>query len=370
MKEKGQEIAELLSELVRYQTTKENPKELDGIIDFVEKLFLDRRVTLHKYKRSGKPSLVITFSDTKKPKVLFVGHLDVVEAEKDQFEPRIEGNRFFARGALDMKGPDAVMIQTFLDIEEIGPPYPDIGLMLTTDEEVGSENGVNYLLKEEGWRAEFAIIPDGGENFSLIVEEKGAFHVLFKAKGKAAHGSRVWKGENAIDKLLKLYYDVTQDFPQEPCGDSEHWHNTLNLGKMVGGDAINRVPDYAEMGLDIRFISPWTVQKMKQYLEEKIKKFNLKDVEMEVLSVGEVVRTPQDHPLLIQYQKTASKILGRQVPFSKEHGATDGRFFAEKEIPVVITSPVGGNIHGRDEWVNLDSLETLYNIFQEFVKGI
>lgn len=368
MKEKGQEITELLADLIRFQSTMENPKELERIADYVEKLFIEYHPFIRRYKKGNKPSLFITFYDTLKPFVLFVGHLDVVEADPDQFEPRIEGNRLFARGALDMKGPDAVMVQTFLDLAEEGPPYPDVGLMLTTDEEVGSENGVAYLVREENYGAQFAVIPDGGQNFDLIVEEKGAFHAIFRAKGKAAHGSRPWDGDNAIDTLLRLYENVKKDFPKEPCGDPEHWHNTLNLGKIKGGDAINRVPDSAEMGLDVRFVAPWTVERMKDYFEGKV--HQMQNVEMSILSVGEVVKTPIDHPLLIKYKATAEKVLGRKVPFSKEHGATDGRYFAEKGVPVVITYPVGGNIHAKNEWVNLDSLETLYTIFREFIKTL
>jgi len=56
------------------------------------------------------------------------------------------------------------------------------------------------------------------------------------------------------------------------------------------------------------------------------------------------------------------------VPFTKEHGATDGRFFSERGMAVLITAPKGGNIHGNDEWVNLNSLVDLFNIFLRFVK--
>jgi succinyl-diaminopimelate desuccinylase len=357
-------IGTLLEELLKFRTVSKETSELKKIIDYVESLFSHPSFRKYRYIRNNKPSLVVSFTDTKNPKVLFVGHLDVVDAEPDQFIPRREGDRIYGRGALDMKGPDAVMIQLFLSMAEGDKTYP-AALMLTTDEEVGSFDGVAYLVEEEGWRADFAIIPDGGENFSLIVEGKGVAHIRIKSTGKSAHGSEPWKGDNALDKLIALYDKIKSNFPEEPCGDPEHWHNTISLGKLTGGDSINRIPDSAEMGLDIRFVSPWTVSQIVEMVEGEVK--GIPGLSMEVLSTGEVMSTPKDHPLIKTFREAAEEVLGEEPSYSRVHGATDGRFFSQKNIPVVITYPVGDNIHGKNEWVDLNSLVKLYNIFEKFL---
>jgi len=363
----GKEIGELLIKLIEFKTTSLRIEELRKAVDFVEEYLRDIPVQKIRYERNGKPSIVYSLQPTRKPKILFVAHLDVVDADPEDFVPKWSGGVVRGRGALDDKGPAALLIILLKELYLKGKNYP-ISFMLTTDEEVGSKDGVEYLLSEEKWECEFAVIPDGGKNFSVILESKGVLHLILKGEGKSVHGSRPWEGENAIEKLMRLYQLIKEDFPVEPCGDPDHWHNTINLGRISGGDSVNRVPDKAEIHLDLRFVSPWTVDRMKHMIRKKMEKFE--GVEMEIVSSGEVVSTPKENSFVRNYRKVAERILGREIEFSKEHGATDGRFFAEREIPVLITYPRGGGAHSREEWVDVDSLAKLGKIFTNFLQEV
>ncbi len=360
-----QRITEHLMNLVRIRSTADRPEELHRAVDYAVQVLQD--LPAHRYESNGKPSVVFDLSGSKTPEVLFVGHLDVVPAEDHQFEPRIEGSRLWGRGALDMKGPDAVLLALFETLAAWSP-RPPVALMLTTDEEVGGENGVGYLVNQEGWRARFGVIPDGGENFTIITEGKGVVHAVFTAHGKATHGSMPWQGDNALDKLVRLYETFRSRRPQEPCGDPEHWHETLTLGSLHGGDAPNRVPDTAEMKLDFRFPAPKTTRDLIREIEEAVAQ--VKGVEWQPLSTGEPFYTSPDNPHLQRFHRVAEEVLGRTVAFGKEHGATDGRFLAEKGIPCIILYPVGGGIHGPDEWVDLPSLAQLFRIFERFLQTL
>jgi len=358
-------MKELLKKLIEFETTAQNGEQLAGIIQFAEDFLRRPDLKIHRYERNGKPSLVATFQpSSKRSRVMFVGHLDVVDAEPEQFRPVEKDGNIWGRGALDMKGSCAVMMTLFKNLPE---PYP-VSLILTTDEEIGSENGVAYLLKEEGWEADFAVIPDGGENFEMVTGEKGVLHLRITSRGKSAHGSRTWEGENAIDRLLDSYSHLKARFPSEPCGDPHHWHPTLNLGKITGGKKVNIVPDEATMELDIRFTEPYSVQQMQREVEGILSQ--TPGVTMEVLTTGEVVYSPPDHPDIQAFRKAVEEVLGRSPTLSREHGATDGRFFAEKNIPIVIIYPLGSGIHTREEWVNCDSLEQLYRIFEKFIRSV
>ncbi len=358
-------ILEHLQNLIRMETTSKNPDELKRVIDYVCDV-LDGMV-INRYEHNGVPSAVFTFGKTKRPEVLFVGHLDVVPGSKEQFEPKIVGNKLYGRGALDMKGPDAVMIALFEKYLKEGE-NPSIGLMMTTDEEVGSKNGVQYLLQNEKWSAEFAVIPDGGMGFNIITEGKGVLHVKLIAEGKSTHGSTPWLGVNPIDKLIEIYNTLKSKTQSEPCGDPAHWHDTLNLGFISGGDAPNRVPDRAEMSLDFRFTAPKTVDQVLNEIKKTVDKFD--GVKLEVLASGGTVYTPPDNPYLQKFKAVSERILNREVKFSREHGATDGRFFTDAGIPVLVTYPIGDGIHGENEWVDINSLETLYRIFDGFVRSL
>ena len=359
-------MKELLIELIKFKTTAQNTNELKSIIDFVENYLKETNLIIKRYEKNNKFSLIATFKETKHPKIFFVGHLDVVDANEELFEPKVEGNIIKGRGAIDMKGPSAVLIELFKELSKENKNY-DIGLMLTTDEEIGSQNGVEYLLNEENYSCDFAIIPDGGFNFNIINREKGVLHFRVISKGKSSHGSRVWEGINAIENIIDFYNDISLIFPTEPCGDPNHWHNTINLGKIEGGTKVNIVPDYCYAEIDIRFTEPWTVEKMKEQVLSSLKKFP--NLEMEILSIGEAIYVDEENEFLKLYKKTAEKILNRTVNFICEHGATDGRFFAQKGIPVIITNAIGYGLHTNDEWADLDSLENLKLIFKEFLKS-
>ncbi len=119
-----------------------------------------------------KKNLVVRFRGTdQKPPVLFIGHLDVVEARRedwsmDPFQFIEQDGNFYGRGTRDMKAGDAILVMAFLRLKREGyRPDRDLIVALTADEETGDSNGVDWLLKEhKDWiDAEYCINLDGGE---------------------------------------------------------------------------------------------------------------------------------------------------------------------------------------------------------------
>ncbi|MBR0345441.1 MAG: M20/M25/M40 family metallo-hydrolase [Rudaea sp.] len=102
--------------------------------------------------------------------VLIIGHLDVVEAKRedwtvDPFTFIEKDGYFYGRGTQDMKNSDAVATAALLRLKREGfVPDRDIILALTADEEGGTDNGVDWLLKNHRdlVEAEFALNPDSG----------------------------------------------------------------------------------------------------------------------------------------------------------------------------------------------------------------
>jgi acetylornithine deacetylase/succinyl-diaminopimelate desuccinylase-like protein len=102
--------------------------------------------------------------------VLIIGHLDVVEARRedwttDPFQFVEQDGFYYGRGTQDMKDSDAIAVATFIRMKREGfVPDRDIILALTADEEGGTSNGVEWLLANHHGLvdAEFALNPDSG----------------------------------------------------------------------------------------------------------------------------------------------------------------------------------------------------------------
>ncbi len=119
-----------------------------------------------------KKNLVARIHGTGKRKpLLFIGHLDVVEARRedwttDPFQFVEKDGYFYGRGTEDMKEGDAILVTNFIRLKKEGfSPDRDLILALTADEEGGDFNGVDWLLKtHRDWiDAEYCINLDGGE---------------------------------------------------------------------------------------------------------------------------------------------------------------------------------------------------------------
>lgn len=165
-----------------------------------------------------KKNLVARYhgSGQRKP-ILFIGHLDVVEARREDWttDPYqfIEKDGFFyGRGTQDMKEGDAILIESFLRLKREGfVPDRDLILALTADEEGGDFNGIDWLIKQHrDWiDAEFCINLDGGEFeklkgkrvlAGLQASEKVYADFQFETSNPGGHSS-VPGPENAIYEL-------------------------------------------------------------------------------------------------------------------------------------------------------------------------
>jgi acetylornithine deacetylase/succinyl-diaminopimelate desuccinylase-like protein len=139
-----------------------------------------------------KKNMVARLRGTGKHKpVLLIGHLDVVEARRedwttDPFKFVEHDGFYYGRGTQDMKGGDAIMVTTLIRMKKEGyKPDRDIILALTADEEGGKSNGVDWLLKNHRdlIDSEFVLNHDGGgitsENGKPVMMDVDATEKLY-----------------------------------------------------------------------------------------------------------------------------------------------------------------------------------------------
>jgi len=354
----NKKIIKLTQDLIKFPSTENNIKARKDIVLFVYEQFKNYPVFIKKFNYNNNPSIVITLKEERSPVIFLNGHLDVVPASfKKNFKPYIKDNRIYGRGSGDMKAACAVMIEIMKYFAQQKNKL-SIGLMLTTDEECGGENGVGYLINKQKYTSKLALIPDGGKNLnSIILNEKGMLRFKLKAYGKSAHSARPFWGENAIDKLLKIYSEIRKIVPEIK---EKEWRNSLNLSIISGGDIINKVPDYAEALIDIRFL---TINDKKNILN-KIYKIT-KDIEI-ILEASPFVHDKNNF-YIKKYQDILKQELNKEVEFLNSEASSDARFFSENNISTIITKINCQNIHSKNEWVDIKEAESFYRILVKFI---
>ncbi len=360
-----QELSSLTAQLVRIKSETGNATAqkrcLDVAADYLSELKGELR--FYRYSYQGAPSLVVATTKTKRPDIILSGHVDVVPGQDKQFRPRIEGDRLYGRGAMDMKGGVATLLKLFSGAVKRSKKKPSLALMLTGDEETGSR-GAKYLTGQEKWRAGFVLIPEGKPNFKITNRDKGGCWVRMVTEGKPAHGAYPWLGENALIKLIGAYNKIQRLFP----APADKWQPTISLNRARGGDdkmTPNQTPGRAEAVLDIRFTPDFAAG-----CEEVIAKLKATAPEagFELIDGHEALQVPESHPHIQRLLRLASKRKGKPLSLSFNHGASDASAFAPYGIPAMTSGVVGAGHHGDNEYVLISSLVDYYHLALGFIE--
>lgn len=354
-------LSQLTADLIKFKTVAGNNSAFESCIEYIKKYFQDTGLIMREIESNGNRNLVVLTKETNKPQVFLAGHVDVVGGDDSQFNPAVRDGRLYGRGACDMKSGVAVLMQLMRHFAQCDDK-PDIGLMITTDEERGGENGVGHLLNNLEYRAGLAIIPDGGNApDEVIVKNKGFLHLKITSKGLAAHASRPWEGKSAIHELMDKLQQIKELYPDT----HEQWTETANIGTINGGKAANQVADTAAATLDIRYTEKTTAENILSSLRNI-----LQDSNLEVLIAGNLNFTDEQNPLLQKYAEILKSEMNLNAKFMATPGGNDGRYFSKYQIPVLISRPKSAGLHGPEEWVLQENLEQYAKIYLKYLNEI
>lgn len=357
MADKQDEILELTEELVKFKSTNDNLKQINRCLNFIEEYFSAPEFEVNRYENEGIPSRIVTFGE-EDPELMLHGHIDVIEAPDEMFEPEIGDSKIYGRGTGDMKAGVAALMQVMKDLKE---EQPSVGLMIVSDEELGGFNGAGYLF-EEHYSPEFGISaePNNIDGYlDIITDQKGILQVKISTKGLSAHGSQPWNGDNAAEAFMEKWPEIKELFADH--GDGENWVTTVNLGKIRAGESTNKVPEKCEAWLDIRTA--------REYPNDEV----LKDIRsIEGLEVEEslnesMLSTDHDNEK-VQALKQSAKGFEEECKISRKEPGSDMRFLTEHGIPAVVFGPEGYNAHSPNEYAVIDSLGDYYSIMMDFIQ--
>lgn len=362
-----EKIMSVMRELIAFRSTYNQPEEIQKCIEYIKSFFNDDLFKVLVWENNGNHSLIVSLGnhDPLHPRILLNGHIDVVEAEDHQFTVQEKDGIAYGRGTADMKGMVAVMMVVMKELAQMDP-VPNVGLLLTDDEEIGGENGMGYAVQEKGLRPNFVICADGtSEKHEITVKHKGSLWIELQARGKAGHAAHPWEGDNALDHIIHAIQKV-----RECIGDiePEAWKSTLNVARIETPNTTpNKIPDQAKAIVDIRFTE--ALVKNSEELLARLKEVIADDaITIEVLSQSPLLFVDENNSYLQSFKKVKEGVVAETIPLTYMHGATDARFFGELGIPAVIWGPIGGGMHSKDEWVDMKSLVVMQDVLNTFIQ--
>lgn len=352
MENKLDEILCLLKKLINYPSVSKDNEATNQLLDMIKEE-IPKDLFVKKYDFNGFGSLVISNTEDTNFDIVFCTHIDVVPCAEYKYTE--DDENVYGRGSIDMKGQVAVCLTLFKQLQT----DKKVALFITSDEEIAG-NCAKELVDIYP-NIKLAIIPDGGKDFNLIEEEKGQLQLKLSIKTKTAHASQPYNGVNAITTLYDCYTKLIEKYPL-PKG-SEDYKTSIALSKMVGGDALNQVPGYAEMYLDIRHV----VKDKKEDFLNFIKKIN-SEIEIEIMTAGSAFVTDVNNSNIKMYLDACKDVLGYMPKIVKTEATSDGIYFSDKNIPTALMNPIGNFPHCPNEYVNKKSLLDLYKIYEKILK--
>jgi len=349
----------LAERLITYDTS--HPDQLRAAAAFVKGWLESRDIEVIDREFDGLPVVLADAGAKDGPTVIFHGHLDVVPAREGQFEPRVEGDRLIGRGAYDMKGALAAMLWAVKDAAE--QDAVRVRFVCVPDEE--SEDVTRRctdVLVAEGLRGDFALTGEPTD-LHIGVQAKGVLAVRVEVEGRAAHGSTPWIGDNAVLKAIDIFR-LIEALPFARESSDLFDRPSINLGRIVGGDVINKVPDACAIDVDIRYLPGQDPEAVLAAIRE------LPDVSVTTVFHRQPVNVSRTNPFVRLLAEAVREGTPAERISVGRDGASDAVSFIEAGVPAVEFGPVGGGHHGPEEWVSVSSLERYQEALVRFARMI
>lgn len=293
--------------------------------------------------------------------VLLHGHIDVVPAHADQFEPRLDGDRLFGRGAYDMKGALAAMMLAANDLRDQRAVRVRLAVVPDEESEEEAERG-SHLLVREDLAGDFVITGEPTDLY-IGVQAKGILAMRIEVSGTAAHGARPWLGDNAVLKAIDVFRSI-ESLPFSRHSSELFDRPSINLGRIFGGDALNKVPDSCLIDVDIRYLPN---QSPEEILEQVS---GLEDTKIVSMFSRAPASVDRKSPFVIALAEAVSRHHSTEVLSVGRDGSSEAVVFLEAGVPAVEFGPVGGGHHGPEEWVSLSSLKSYRQVLVDFVREL
>lgn len=329
--------------------------------------------------------------------IIFNGHVDVAEIGErdawthDPFDPVLEGDRLYGRGACDMKGPLAAVLFAARVVADLGVEQRgDLIIQSVIGEEMGEAG--TLTANERGYTADYAVVPEpmefklsgqGGVITGWIdIQSQETLHDGVRAK--TIHAGGGLHGASAIEKMTKVvqalgelerHWAVTKQYPGFPAGTT-----TINPAVIEGGRHPAFIADYCGLWITVHFYPNETWESVTQEIEDHVLRTAFADLWLRdnpptfrwggrsmIEDRGEIFPAsaiPVHHPATSLLEEIHREIIGTDAVHEMTTTVTDSGWLESAGIPTVIYGPGSlDQAHTIDEWISIEELTRAAEIY-------
>ncbi len=370
-------VIELAMELLRRPSV--TPQDA-GCLDLISQYLQPLGFHCERMPR-GQVDNLWALHGQKRPWVVFAGHTDVVPPgpverwKYPPFQPTLDNDRLYGRGAADMKGSLAAML---VACERFIQCYPDysgsIGFMLTSDEEGVATDGTRFIVEQLQRRQQLPDYCIVGEPSSLNrvgdtikVGRRGSLNAVLQVQGIQGHVAYPDRARNPIHQALPALHALAQHHWDD--GNAFFPATSLQISNIQSGTGANNViPGSLSAVFNFRFNTEQTPTQLIQTTEQILNQYHL-NFQLDWQLSGLPFLT-SNSPLLHSTIAAITRHNGVPPETSTSGGTSDGRFLAPLGVHVVELGPVNATIHQMDEWVSVNDLQQLTRIYQSLLENL
>jgi succinyl-diaminopimelate desuccinylase len=260
-----------------------------------------------------------------------------------------------------MKGGLAAMMCALKDLER--QDRVRVRLLCVPDEESEDldERSIDRFVGI-GLGGDFAITGEP-TNLQIGVQAKGVLVLRINVYGRAAHSSTPWLGDNAVLKATDVFRAI-ESLPFARESSDMFDRPSINLGRIEGGDALNKVPDLCTMWVDVRYLPH---QDPAEILDQVR---GIADIDVARTFIHPPVIVSRRDPYVRALCEAVKRSTRDEVMSVGRDGASDAASFLQAGIPAVEFGPSGAGHHGPEEWVSIASLARYRRALGDFVRTL
>jgi len=302
----------------------------------------------------------------------FAGHLDVVPPgggwTSEAFEPEVRGELLYGRGAVDMKGAIACMVDA---AAQVPADAGTISFIITGDEEGPALHGTRALIdfmREQGHQPDLCLV---GEPTSvnrlgdmMKIGRRGSVNIWLEVQGTQGHVAYPHLADNPIPRLVAMLADLDALVLDE----GTDWFQPSNLEVTeidVPNDAHNVIPAVAKARISIRFNDLHSGASLSETVGEIAEKHG--GSALPIIS-GEPFLTPPG-----AFSDTIAAAVKAETGVDPEPSTTGGTSdarFLRSVCPVIEFGLVNATMHKTNEAVAVEDLAALGRIYARIARDV